>query len=110
MRGGRKVYAYKNCSFDVKAHVEKGIYFGRVEADGIRLTIEGAFLVGPNATKNVIEIDEEKALKWMSGEDIEAEGEGWVILKWGEYFLGGGKAKNGIVKNYISKDRRIKLE
>ncbi len=111
IRGSRKIYAYKPCSFDPKVRTDKGIYFGRIEADGIRLSIEGAFLVGPKAKKNIIEINEERALRYLSGEniDVDAELEGWVILKWGQYYLGTGKVKNGKVYNYVPKERRIKV-
>ncbi|NJE84366.1 hypothetical protein E3E23_00705 [Thermococcus sp. CX2] len=107
-----KVYAYRPCSFEVKSTDRQGVYFGRIESDGIRLTIEGSFLVGPKATKNVVELDEERALRYLAGESIEVEENisGWVILKWGDYYLGTGKAKDGRIYNYVPKDRRLKLK
>ncbi|WP_456398388.1 methyltransferase RsmF C-terminal domain-like protein [Palaeococcus sp. (in: euryarchaeotes)] len=110
IRGNRKVYAYKDCPLDMQIHAERGIYFGKIESDGIRLTIEGAFLVGPKAERNVIELDREKMLKWMKGEDVpvDFEGNAWVILKHNMYYLGGGKASGGVVRNYVPKDRRIR--
>ncbi|MFA4647399.1 hypothetical protein P8X24_09155 [Pyrococcus kukulkanii] len=106
---GRRIYAYKRCEFPEKGH--EGVYFGKIEADGIRLTIEGAFIIGPKATKNVIEVDDEKAKAWLRGEDIKVDEEGnrWVILKWRNYWLGGGKLINGVVKNYVPKERRLVL-
>ncbi|WP_297436612.1 hypothetical protein [Thermococcus sp.] len=112
IRGSRKIYAYRPCGFDPKVRTDRGIYFGRIEADGIRLSIEGSFLVGPKATKNVVELDDERARRYLSGEDIEvnAELEGWVILKWGSYYLGTGKLRGGRVHNYIPKERRLRIE
>ncbi len=106
-KGKRKVYVQGSCPGEVKG--EGGVYFGKVESDGIRLTIEGSFLVGPKATKNVIEISWKDTKRWLSGEDIsvEFEGNAWVILHHGPYWLGGGKAVNGVVKNYVPKDRRL---
>ncbi|MEO2151708.1 MAG: hypothetical protein ABGW50_03530, partial [Thermococcus sp.] len=52
----QKVYAYKPCGLKISDTGRRGVYFGRIESDGIRLTIEGAFLVGPKATKNVVEL------------------------------------------------------
>ncbi|AFK22425.1 hypothetical protein [Pyrococcus sp. ST04] len=106
---GKKIYAYKSCNFPEKGH--EGIYFGKIEADGIRLTIEGAFIVGPKATKNVVEVDDERARRWMRGEDIEVNEEGnrWVIVKWRSFWLGGGKLINGVIKNYVPKERRLNV-
>ncbi|BAA30340.1 methyltransferase RsmF C-terminal domain-like protein [Pyrococcus horikoshii] len=104
---GKKIYAYKPCDFPENGH--NGIYIGAIEKDGIRLTIEGSFIIGPNAKRNVIEVDDERAKSWMRGEDIEVNEEGnrWVILKWRDFWLGGGKLVNGVVKNYIPKERRL---
>ncbi|AEH24117.1 methyltransferase RsmF C-terminal domain-like protein [Pyrococcus yayanosii] len=102
-----RVYAYKGCKFGEKGH--QGVYFGKIEKDGIRLTIEGAFLVGPKATKNVIELDDKRALAWLKGEDVpvNVKGRAWVILKWKDYWLGGGRLVDGVVKNYVPKERRL---
>ncbi|MEM2070183.1 MAG: hypothetical protein QXE86_02145 [Archaeoglobaceae archaeon] len=104
--GKNRIYAYKNCEFKGK----KGIYFGTLEKDGIRLSIEGSFIVGRVAKSGIIEFDEEKALRWLKGEDLEVQKDlkGYYIVKWGNYFLGCGKASNGIIRNYVPKDRRIK--
>ncbi|NJE26706.1 hypothetical protein E3E22_08770 [Thermococcus sp. MV5] len=112
VKPNRRIYAYKPCPFNPKVHTEKGIYFGKIESDGIRLTIEGAFLVGSKGQKNIVEVDEEKAKLWLAGKDLKTNEEinGWVILKWGQYYLGCGKAKEGIIKNYVPKERRINLE
>ena len=109
----RKVYAYKPCQLKISDTGRRGVYFGRIESDGIRLTIEGAFLVGPKATKNVVELDDEKARRYLAGESVEIEEKelyGWVLLKWRSYYLGSAKAKNGRLLNYVPKERRLKLE
>ncbi len=89
--------------------MDRGLYFGRMESNGIRLSIEGSFLVGPRATKNVLELDEERAKRYLAGESIQidTELEGWIILKWGSYYLGTGRIKWGRVYNYIPKERRL---
>ncbi|MET1125017.1 MAG: hypothetical protein ABWW66_07155 [Archaeoglobaceae archaeon] len=104
--GGKgRVYAYKDCEFEGR----KGIYFGTLEKNGVRLSIEGSFIVGRIAEKNVVEVDDATALKWLRGEDLSVdEGmRGYYILKWGEYFLGCGKAANGVLRNYVPKERRL---
>ncbi|MDK2795047.1 MAG: hypothetical protein PWQ22_917 [Archaeoglobaceae archaeon] len=102
-----KIYAYKKCDFPLKNR-SRGLYFGKIEKDGLRLSIEGSFIVGKIAKKGVLEIDEEKAIKWLCGEDIEGNYEGYCILKWGEYFLGCGKGNGKRIRNYVPKDRRLR--
>ena len=88
-----------------------GLYFCEVMENGeIRLSIEASQLIGPYASKNVIEVDFLSAKRWMFGEDLEipfGDVTAFVILKCGNYFLGCGRYKNGIVSNHVSKNRRI---
>jgi len=86
-----------------------GTYFARIERDGLRLSIEGSYIVGPGAGKGIIEIDEHSAELWMKGEDITSEAEvtGYVIIKHGGYYLGCGKGNGNVIRNFIPKGRRI---
>ena len=108
-RGKRRVYAFKRCPLEVPTY-HYGLYFGTLEENGIRLSIEGAFIVGRIAKKNVIELDDDMAMAWMSGRDLELPVRGYVILKWRNYFLGCGKGNGKIVKNYVPKERRLKID
>ncbi|AFL96172.1 hypothetical protein CL1_1977 [Thermococcus cleftensis] len=108
-----KVYAWKPCALDVSGPDRNGVYFGRIESDGIRLSIEGAFLVGPKATKNVVELDDERAKRYLAGESVEIDDKdlhGWVIVRWRFYYLGSAKAKEGRLINYVPGERRLRLE
>ncbi|MBS3158676.1 hypothetical protein J4206_05300 [Candidatus Woesearchaeota archaeon] len=87
-----------------------GMYFCETGAKGIRLSIEGSQIIGPKAAKNVAELNEEEAKKWLKGEDLEKECKdcsGFVILKNKNDFLGAGKYSNGKILNYVGKTRRI---
>lgn len=106
IRGKGRVFAFKECDFSVKS-VSEGIYFGKIEKDGLRLSIEGSFIVGRVAKRGVIEINEEDAIKWLKGEDLEIPYEGYCILKWGDYFLGCGKGNGKKILNFVPKDRRL---
>ncbi|WP_297417625.1 hypothetical protein [Thermococcus sp.] len=105
-----KVYAWKPCPFEVKGPDRQGIYFARIESDGIRLSIEGSFLVGPKATKNVVELDDERARHYLAGKSVEINESlhGWMIVKWRSYFLGSAKAREGKLINYVPKERRCR--
>ena len=88
-----------------------GIYFCEVDKVGIRLSIEGSQIVGPEATKNIAEITETQTKQWLKGEDLETKENysGFVIIKHQNYFLGTGKFKENKVLNYVGKSRRINL-
>ena len=88
------------------------MYFCDLE-NGIRLSIEGSQIIGPEATKNVAEINEEQTKKWMKGEDLEIDDKnnysGFVIIKNKNDFLGTGKIKENKILNYVSKSRRASI-
>lgn len=85
-----------------------GLYFAKKENAGIRPSIEGAQLI--KATKNIIEVSSEQTDKWMRGEDFEIKGDykGYVIIKSKSEIFGCGQYKDGIVRNMVAKERRIK--
>lgn len=90
-----------------------GLYFADVHDEKIRLSMEGSQLVGPIATRNVIDITLQELKQWVRGEDLlkEANEEAWedcVILKYGNDFVGSGKYSNGTIYNFVPKTRRTK--
>lgn len=94
-----------------------GMYFGTVEDDGIRLSIEGSQLVGPRAekTNNIIELNDEEAAAWIRGEDIEKPeytescDSKYVLIKNKDDFLGCTRQANGIIRNFVPKARRVSV-
>ena len=89
-----------------------GMYFCEVDDRKIRLSVEGTQIVGPHASRNVVEIDEAEMKRWFKGEDLEKECpecSGFVILKHKNDFLGNGKYSNGKILNFVSKSRRVNL-
>lgn len=91
-----------------------GLYFGQLEKNKLRLSIEGSQIIGKGAKRNVVEISHSDAKRWLAGNDISITEpknctNGYVIIKSGKDFLGCGYLKHGIVKNFIPKARRIKF-
>jgi NOL1/NOP2/fmu family ribosome biogenesis protein len=92
-----------------------GLYFGEIYKESIRLSIEGAQIVGQHATKNVIYITKEDMLDWVKGNDLVFDdcGKDFVIVKHKnvktgkEDIMGCGKYKDGKLMNYVSKSRRL---
>ena len=107
MMGKGRVYAYKDCFPEIEEY-HSGVYFGRMERDGLRLSIEGCYLLKNEIKKNLKEIDYGSMLKWLGGEDIEGKEAGYVILKWKDYYLGCGKGNGKIIRNFVPKDRRLR--
>ena len=86
-----------------------GIYIAEVKNTQVRLSIEGAQIIGPVATRNVHEISEDQLKEWLKGNDVEVDGDydGFVILRCGDDFVGSGKFKEGTIFNYVPKARRL---
>ncbi|MBI3051300.1 hypothetical protein HYY74_02480 [Candidatus Woesearchaeota archaeon] len=88
-----------------------GLYFGELKDEAIRLSIEGSQLLGPSASKNVVEISGEEMRQWLRGEDLmkDCPGcSGFVILRRNSDYLGCGRYANGRIKNFVPKTRRVK--
>lgn len=107
LMGKNRIYAYRECSLDVEEY-HSGVYFGRVEKDGIRLSIEGCYLLSDQLRKNVVDVSYEEMLRWLRGEDLERNEEGYVVLRWGSYYLGCGKGNGKRIRNFVPKDRRLR--
>ncbi|MEA3515127.1 MAG: hypothetical protein U9R34_06615 [Nanoarchaeota archaeon] len=90
-----------------------GIYIAKETNGQVRLSIEGSQLIGPHATKNVIEISEKLARLWMKGYNIpfdEEKGEelkGFQIMKCKDDFMATGIFKENRMLNFVPKNRRI---
>lgn len=86
-----------------------GLYFGELSNNELRLTIEGSQLIGPKATKNVVELSDSEARAWLKGEDLEKDidEKGFIILKHRDDYLGSGKVKENRILNYVPKTRRL---
>ncbi|MBW2970162.1 hypothetical protein KY319_03505 [Candidatus Woesearchaeota archaeon] len=86
-----------------------GLYIAEVKNTQLRLSIEGAQLIGPSASKNIVEISDEQFKDWFKGADLKVDGDfsGFVILKHKNDFVGSGKFKDGYVLNFVPKARRL---
>jgi NOL1/NOP2/fmu family ribosome biogenesis protein len=86
-----------------------GLYFAELNYGKIRLSMEGAVIIGKIATKNILEIDYNTSREWLKGIDISTnkEFDGFVIIKYNNDFLGCGKYKEGKILNFVPKPRRI---
>ena len=89
--------------------VSKGIYFGYLEHDGLRLSIDGSQIIGKLAKKNIIELNEKEMKEWFKGLSIEKKApKGYLILKYKKDIIGCGKSNGRIIWNTVPKERRIR--
>ena len=85
-----------------------GLYIAKKEKNGIRLSIDGSQLIGPQSTKNILELDSPQ--EWLQGHDIENRNKlrHYILTKHKDDFLGCGYCKKDKILNYIPKSRRLK--
>lgn len=85
-----------------------GIYLLSEEENesAIRLGFDAPNLL--EVKKNILDISKEQADEWLLGRDIHVDPNlhGFFVLKFNDDFLGCGKASQGMIKNYVPKERR----
>ncbi len=104
-----------------------GIYFAKIINDKIKLSIEGTHLLKSQIKKNIFELNKSQTEEWMLGKELLVENfssdqkraGGWgswkgkntgefLVMKYGNDFLGCGKASENKIGNFIPKSRRLK--
>ena len=82
-----------------------------MDNSGIRMTVEGAQLIGKYATKNVLDLDKDQIKEWIKGNqvDVKYDTNGFVLIRNKKDFFGCGLVKNNILLNYFPKTRRLKV-
>jgi len=97
-------------NLDKNTRIENmGLYFARIQPDGIRLTIDGIQLVKDQITKNIMELNDNQAEEWFKGNDLDIKAESsFKILKNNNEFIGCGKSTRDRITNFVPKERRIK--
>jgi NOL1/NOP2/fmu family ribosome biogenesis protein len=113
-----------------------GSYFGELMHNGeVRLSIEGSQILGKLAKQNVLELNKDQARLWMKGQPLQLtlqsqdlptpdhtlnrpsqttqsknrydQVSGFQIIKYGKDYMCCGKVKEGILLNFMPKNRRI---
>lgn len=87
-----------------------GVYFAKYLNEQVKLSMEGVDLLKNQITKEIFELNEEQALQWMMGRelDIKTDKQTLLVMKHKDYFLGCGKASKEKIGNFIPKNRRLK--
>src|SRR3989338_1824866 len=86
-----------------------GLYFLKLEKDGIRLNFDAIPIFKEQITKNILEISDEQMIQWFKGNELPIKAEqSFKILKNKGEFIGCGKSTGEKITNFVSKERRIK--
>ncbi len=99
---------------DPRSALNLGLPFVRVGRSGvIKPTSVFIQLFGRHAKKGIVNIGKEQAKRFASGMDLEIGTDlsrGYVIVRYGNYDLGCGRLKEGILKNMLPKGKRMNVE
>lgn len=111
LKGENKIFIINRDIGKIDFHKLKinsmGLYLGELKKDQLILSIEGSQLIGPKSQKNIVEVNKTQLKEWLKGEQIEATGKGFVIVKHKKDYFGCGKIIENKIRNYVPKTRRL---
>ncbi|MBN2517645.1 MAG: hypothetical protein JXB14_02265 [Candidatus Altiarchaeota archaeon] len=84
-----------------------GLNIGTFDGEDLKPTID----LCQYSRRSFLDVDEREAMQWMCGLDLKKKREGdYVILRYGRYVLGAGKARGERILNFLPKNRRLPLK
>jgi NOL1/NOP2/fmu family ribosome biogenesis protein len=89
-----------------------GLYFATITDGELRLSIDGSQIIGPHATKNIVELSDEEFSTYIKGENMELHEEypiGIYLVKHRQDFVGSCKISGKKLTNFVPKARRLKV-
>lgn len=96
---------------EVRTKVHRvGVYLAKRTGAGLRLSMEGAWLLAPHADPDAVhELDADAALAWLRGESLPAPetDRRFLLLVHGDDVLGGTVVHGGKLHNRVPKVRRV---
>ncbi len=96
--------------FDAVRPMRRGIRLARIYPYSVKPTTFGMQVLGGQATKNVVELDDEQAKLLINGGSINIEAgadNGFVLLKWRGFVIGVGFYKRPVLKSQIPRFRPV---
>lgn len=115
---GRVFLGPKNLTHACERNVAVGILVARLgENDNVKPTTNMLQMFGKFASKNIINLEKDNALRYIEGSDIEVSDSevststnGYAIISYNKNSLGCGLLKENKIKNMLPKARRMKIE
>ncbi len=90
--------------------MRRGIRLARIFPYSLKPTTFGMQVLGRQATRNVMALDDEQAKRLINGADLNIEAEvedGFVLLKWKGFVVGVGFYKRPVLKSQIPRIRPV---
>ncbi len=85
-----------------------GLYIAQKQKGGLRLSMDGAQILGAYCSKK-LSLDDKQKNDWMRGEEVNKQSEeGFWIITHNKDILGCGYVKQGWIKNFVPKERRVR--
>lgn len=86
-----------------------GLYLGKQQRDGLRLSLDALSLLKGQITKNILKLTDKQAAEWFKGYDLLIETDrGFKILESKGEFIGCGKSTGQKITNFVPKERRVR--
>ena len=82
-----------------------GVHLGEIRGKTAVPSHAAAMSINPPVMPS-LELDTEKACRYMAGETIEANKNGWLLIRYKGLVLGWGKGSGGIIRNHYPKRLR----
>lgn len=107
-----KLYFCRNIDTDSLRVLRSGLYLGEFKKNRFEPSQALAMALKKNEFKQVVELDEQRALKYLKGEtidihDIDTSIKGWVLVCLDGHPMGFAKASKGTLKNKLDAGWRI---
>lgn len=102
-----KIFIVNKNNINISGVNRLGLYILKKEKNGIRFSIEGAQLFSKYIKDKILEIEPEKIFFINKKVEKINLNNGFYVMKYKNDFLGSCYVKNGEVKDFIPKDRKI---
>jgi len=96
--------------FDAVRPMRRGIRLAKMYPYSLKPTTFGMQVLGVQATRNVIEVNDEQAKRLVNGESLKVEADatnGFVLLRWRGFVAGVGFYKRPVLKSQIPRFRPV---
>jgi NOL1/NOP2/fmu family ribosome biogenesis protein len=96
--------------FDAVRPMRRGIRLARVYPYSLKPTTFGMQVLGGQATRNVIDVDDQQAKLLINGGTLRTESEvdnGFVLIRWWGFVAGVGFYKRPVLKSQIPRFRPV---
>ena len=82
-----------------------GLHLGEVRGK-VAVPDHAAALSADSPTVQAVDLTAEETLRWLAGETLNRDANGWVLIRWQGLAIGWGKGSGGVIRNHYPKGLR----